>query len=69
MERREKIRCQAYRGVLASDHGKAVLDDLVCFAQASDVTEARALGRADVVLRFLRENKRAGEIKQEDDKE
>lgn len=60
-----KVRAEAYRAVLQTEQGREVLDDLVKFAQAQDVTEARLLGRADVVLRFENQKRRAGEKEQE----
>ena len=55
-------RHKAYAAVLATEDGCEVLADLVRFAQAPDISEARALGRADVVLRFERENKQGRDV-------
>lgn len=63
--KQQKQTQQAYQIVLATPAGRDVLDDLTVFAQASDITEARALGRADVVLRMMREKKRSYDLEQE----
>lgn len=59
LSREQKIIQEAYRAVLSTEQGRIVLDDLVRFAQL-ETGEPRALGRSDVVLRFMRERTRAG---------
>lgn len=65
MPHSEKIRKESYQVVLATDAGKLVMDDLVIFAQQC-TDPVRALGRSDVVLRFLRERTRSGEAPPEE---
>lgn len=53
---------KAYYTVLNSDAGQIMLDDLTIFSQQELPTgDGRARGRADVVLRMLREKERANE--------
>jgi len=54
----------AYKKILESPEGSLVENDLVIFAQDPNISEARLLGRADVVLRFRRERQRAQELAQ-----
>lgn len=57
---------QSYKTVLTTPAGNDVLNDLVIFAQqCSD--PVRMAGRADVVLRILRETKRATEKEPQED--
>lgn len=55
----EQERRDAYAAVLRTSEGNDVLMDLVNFAQAVDVSEARLLGRCDVVTRFLDKREKA----------
>lgn len=52
---------QAYHTVLLTEAGQEVMKDLVIFSQQRDIDPARALGRAEVVMRMLREQQRASE--------
>lgn len=56
-----KARQKVYQTVLATAAGKEMFDDLVLFAQMPNCSEARLLGRADMVLRMERERKRGEE--------
>lgn len=56
----ERARRQSYQAVLATGPGRDMLDDLVIFAQ-QEKDPVRALGKSDVVLRMLREQKRTKE--------
>lgn len=51
----EKIRRQAYQAFFNTRDGQIILADFVFQAQASDVSEARLLGRADIVVRIERQ--------------
>lgn len=63
----EKIREESFKSVLRTEQGRMVLDYLVRFAQATDVTEARQLGRCDVVNLFMREAHRANEVEEKEE--
>jgi hypothetical protein len=56
---------QSYRTMLQTPAGTDVLNDLVIFAQQCS-EPVRMAGRADVVLRILRESKRATEKEPEE---
>lgn len=51
---------ESYRAVFRSPEGPVVLNDLVIFAQQAKDDPAVRAGRADVILRILREQARSG---------
>lgn len=65
MARKLEDRTSSYEAMLNTPAGKDVLADLVIFAQ-QEKDPVRALGKADVVLRMLREQTRS-KLKEKND--
>jgi hypothetical protein len=64
--RPETIRSQAYQTLFTTREGAEILKDLVIFAQDPSVSEARLLGRADVIVRIERQRQKSKEPKQQE---